>query len=61
MGRARRKASPTDEHAGRIADAIATGHPPTILPDLNLYLESSPQEIFAALEGAARALCGSDP
>jgi len=54
MGRTRQKASPTDQHAERIADAIASGNVPSIPPDLDMYLESAPREIFAALEGAAR-------
>ena len=54
MGRARAKISPTDQHARRIAVAIAKGRPPPFTPDLELYLESSPHEIFAAFEGAAR-------
>jgi hypothetical protein len=62
MGRARPKASPTDQHARRIAVAIGKGGPPVITPDLDRYLESSPHEIFAAFEGAARHMppAGSD-
>ena len=33
---------------------IAKGRPPPLTPDLDLYLESSPHEIFAAFEGAVR-------
>ncbi len=54
MGRARPKVSPTDQHARRIAVAIVKGRPPALTPDLDLYLESSPHEIFAAFEGAVR-------
>jgi hypothetical protein len=54
MSRAQPNSSPTDQHARRIAAAIARGRPPVLTPDLDLYLESSPQEIFAAFEGAAR-------
>lgn len=54
MSRAQPKSSPTDQHARRIAAAIAKGRPPVSTPDLDLYLESSPHEIFAAFEGATR-------
>ena len=54
MSRAQLNSSPTDQHERRIAVAIAGGRPPVPMPDLDLYLESSPQEIFAAFEGAAR-------
>jgi hypothetical protein len=54
MGSARPKASPTDQHARRIAVAVAKGRPPALTADLDLYFESSPHEIFAAFEGAAR-------
>src|SRR5260370_24635406 len=54
MGRIRSNASPTDLHARRIATAIAKSRPPAFSPDLQLYLESFPGEIFAALKGAAR-------
>ena len=53
-GKVRLKASPTDRHARKIAAAIATGRPPSFTPELELYFESSPLEIFGALEGAAR-------
>jgi hypothetical protein len=56
MARARQKASPTDRHARNIAAAIANGRPPALTPDLESYLESSPHEIFAAFEGAARCM-----
>lgn len=49
---ARSKLSPTDQHARRIASAIAKGRPPTLSSDIKLYFESSPREIFAAFEGA---------
>lgn len=54
MSRAQPKSSPMDRHARSIAAAIAKGRPPALTPDLDLYLESSPREIFVALEGAAR-------
>jgi hypothetical protein len=54
MSRAQPKSSPTDQHARRIAAALAKGQPPVRTPDLDLYLESSPHEIFVAFEGAAR-------
>jgi hypothetical protein len=54
MSRAQPKSSPTDQHARRIGSAIAKGRRPALTPDLDLYLESSPHEIFAALEGVAR-------
>jgi hypothetical protein len=43
-----------DRHARSIAAAIAKGRPPALTPDLDLYLESSPREIFVAFEGVAR-------
>jgi hypothetical protein len=54
MSRAQPKSSPTDEHAKRIAQAIAKGRPPPFNAALDRYCESSPREIFAALAGAAR-------
>jgi len=42
MSRAQPKSSPTDQHARRIAAALAKGQPPVRIPDLDLYLESSP-------------------
>src|SRR5262245_13155573 len=45
--------SPTDEYARRIALAIAKGRPPAFAPDIDLYLENFPQEIFAAFKGVA--------
>jgi hypothetical protein len=54
MSRAQPNFSPTDQHARRIAAAIARGWSPVLTPELDLYLESSPQEIFVAFEGAAR-------
>ena len=54
MNRAQPKSSPTDEHARRIARAIAKGGPPPFSADLDRYCESSPREIFAAFTGAAR-------
>ena len=54
MSRAQPKSSPTDEHARRIAHAIAKGRPPPFSAALDRYCESSPHEIFAAFMGAAR-------
>src|SRR6266581_229421 len=54
MSRAQPKSSPTHQHARSIAAAIAKGRPPALTPDLDLYLESSPREIFVAFEGVAR-------
>jgi hypothetical protein len=54
MSRAQQKSSPTDEHARRIAQAIAKGRPPPLSAALDRYCESSPREIFAAFTGAAR-------
>ncbi len=54
MSRAQPKSSPTDEHARRIARAIAKGRAPPLNAELERYCESSPQEIFTALAGAAR-------
>jgi hypothetical protein len=54
MGRPRPQPSPTDRYARRIAAAVANGRRPELAPDLRLYLESSPGEIFAAFEGMAR-------
>jgi len=54
MSRAQPKSSPTDEHARRIARAIAKGRPPPFSADLDQYCETSPREIFAAFTGAAR-------
>jgi hypothetical protein len=54
MSRAQPKSSPTDEHARRIAHAIAKGRPPPFSAALDRYCESSPREIFVAFTGAAR-------
>jgi len=54
MSKARPKASDTDQHARKIASAIAKGLPPPLTPGFDRYLEQSPTEIFAAFEGAAR-------
>jgi hypothetical protein len=54
MSRAQLKSSAMDRYARRIAAAIAKGRPPALTPDLDLYLESSPREIFVAFEGVAR-------
>jgi hypothetical protein len=53
MSRAQPKSSPTDEHARRIAQAIAKGRPPRFNDAFDQYCESSPREIFAAFTGAA--------
>ena len=52
MGRAQPKSSPTDKLARRIAVALVNDAP-ALTPDLDLYLDSSPHEIFAAFAGAA--------
>src|SRR5713101_1125038 len=54
MSRAQPKSAPTDEHARRIARAIAKGRPPPFDAALDRYCESSPREIFTAFAGAAR-------
>src|SRR6516164_4565706 len=54
MSRAQPHSSLTDQHARRIAAAITSGRSPVLTPDLDLYLESSPQEIFVAFEGVVR-------
>src|SRR5713226_989758 len=54
LSRAQSKSSPTDEHARRIAQAIAKGRPPPFNDAFDRYCESSPREIFAAFTGAAR-------
>jgi hypothetical protein len=54
MSRTQPKSSPTDEHARRIAQAIAKGRPPPFNDAFDRYCESSPREIFAAFTGAAR-------
>jgi hypothetical protein len=62
MSKAQPKSSPTDEHARRIARAIAKGRPPPFSAELDRYCESSPREVFAAFTGAARHMppAGSD-
>ena len=54
MSRAQPKPSLTDEHARRIARAIAKGRPPPFTADLERYCDGASSEIFAALLGAAR-------
>src|SRR5207253_7150457 len=54
MARPQPKYSPTDEHARRVARAIAKGRPPPFSSELDRYCESFPGEIFAAFAGAAR-------
>ena len=54
MSRVQLKSSLTDDHARRIARAIAEGKPPPFNAHLDEYCESSPHEIFAAFTGAAR-------
>jgi hypothetical protein len=54
MSRTQPKSSPTDEHARRIAQAIAKGRPPPFNDAFDRYCESFPREIFAAFTGAAR-------
>lgn len=53
MSRVGPKSSPTDDHARRIARAIAKGRPPPFGPELVRYCESSPGEIFSAFAGLA--------
>jgi hypothetical protein len=54
MSGAQPRRSPTERHARRIAVAIAKDLPPPLTPELDLYFENCPREIFAAFEGAAR-------
>ena len=54
MSRVQSKSPPTDEHARRIARAIAKGRPPPFSTEFDRYCESAPREIFAAFTGAAR-------
>ena len=54
MSRTQQKYTTTDEHARRIAQAIAKGRPPPFNYAFDRYCESSPREIFAAFTGAAR-------
>jgi DNA-binding NarL/FixJ family response regulator len=54
MARPQPRYSPTDEHARRIARAIAKGRPPPFSADLDRFCQDLPGEIFAALAGAAR-------
>ncbi len=54
MSRAQPTPLPTDEHARRIARAIAKGRSPPFSADLDWYCENCPHEIFAAFAGAAR-------
>lgn len=54
LNQAQPKFSSTDEHARRIARAIAKGRSPRFSADLDRYCESCPGEIFAAFKGAAR-------
>ncbi|MBA2397885.1 MAG: HEAT repeat domain-containing protein [Bradyrhizobium sp.] len=54
MTKARPKSSTTEQHARKIATAIAKGRLPAPTSDLDRYLEDCPGEIFAAFDGAAR-------
>src|SRR5665213_1399433 len=54
MSRTQQKYTTTDEHARRIAQAIAKGRPPPFNDAFDRYCESSPREIVAAGTGAAR-------
>jgi hypothetical protein len=56
MSRAQPKPTPTDEHARRIARAIAKGRLPPLTHELERYCESAPREVFAAFAGVARHL-----
>ena len=51
MSKARQKASTTDQHARKLASAIAKGRLPALTPDLDRYLGESPREIFVAFDG----------
>jgi len=54
MARPQPKCAPTDEHARRIARAVAKGRPPSFGAEFDRYCQDSPGEIFAAFAGAAR-------
>jgi hypothetical protein len=54
MSRTQPKSSPTDEHARRLARAIAKGRLPPFNDAFDRYCESSPHEIFAAFAGLVR-------
>jgi hypothetical protein len=54
MSRTQPNSSPTDEHARRVAQAIAKGRPPPFNDAFERYCESSPHEIFAAFAGLVR-------
>src|SRR6476620_1026800 len=54
MSRTQQKYTTTDEHARRIAQAIAKGRPPPFNDAFDRDCESSAPEIFAAFAGAAR-------
>jgi hypothetical protein len=54
MSRTQPKSSPTDEHARRLARAIAKGRSPPFNDAFDRYCESSPHEIFAAFAGLVR-------
>lgn len=56
MSRPQVKHSPIDDHARRIARAIAKGRPPPLSEELDRYCETRPADIFAAFAGAARHL-----
>lgn len=54
MSRTQPKSSQTDEHARRIAQAIAKGRSPPFNDAFDRYCENSPHEIFSALAGLVR-------
>jgi hypothetical protein len=54
MTRSQPKSSLTDRHAEMVAAAIAKGRWPAQTSHLDQYFESSPHEIFTALDGVAR-------
>ena len=54
MSRAQPKSSPVDDHARKIATAIAKGRPPPFSDAFDRYCASSPGDIFPAFAGAAR-------
>jgi hypothetical protein len=47
MSRAQPKSSPTDDHARRIARAIAKGRPPPFSAELDRYCDAGRQKFFS--------------
>jgi len=52
MSKARPKASTTDQHARKVATAIAKGRLPALSPDLDRYFLEASHEIFSCFNGA---------